>query len=186
MNGEDFDVSFENDEYMDKIFQGMDQGFNAVQDSVKSDLSASSSTNHPVSSDVPAGTRVAFRYSLESMLSYKTVPPKGQCGTVVTVRTAGVTSTTVADGRLFVKWDNGTFSATYPEHLRHTKTRTASTVTKKFAHMSDLLASFLPSSNGGDTLVHKATRDLWSLSEKDGQFVIERLFDDTGGPLKGI
>jgi len=37
---------------------------------------------------------------------------------------------------------------------------------------------------GSETLVHKATRDLWSLRKDGKEFVIERLFDDTGVPLK--
>ncbi len=37
-----------------------------------------------------------------------------------------------------------------------------------------------------ETLVHKSNRDLWAIrKEGDGQFYIERLFDDHGGPLKG-
>ena len=37
-----------------------------------------------------------------------------------------------------------------------------------------------------DTLIHRSNRDLWSLrKEADGTFFIERLFDDTGKPLKG-
>lgn len=37
-----------------------------------------------------------------------------------------------------------------------------------------------------ETLIHKSNRDLWSIKkEGDGQFYIERLFDDNGQPLKG-
>lgn len=37
-----------------------------------------------------------------------------------------------------------------------------------------------------ETLIHKSDRDLWSIQkEADGQFYIERLFDDNGNPLKG-
>jgi hypothetical protein len=36
-----------------------------------------------------------------------------------------------------------------------------------------------------DTLIRKSERDLWSLSQTDeGDWVIERLFDDDGNPLK--
>jgi len=36
-----------------------------------------------------------------------------------------------------------------------------------------------------DTLVHKSTRDLWALKkEGDGNYFIERLFDDNGDPIK--
>ncbi len=37
-----------------------------------------------------------------------------------------------------------------------------------------------------DTLVHRSNRDLWALrKEGDGDFYIERLFDDNGSPVKG-
>lgn len=37
-----------------------------------------------------------------------------------------------------------------------------------------------------DTLVHKSNRDLWSLrKDGHGEFYIERMFDDSGLPLKG-
>jgi hypothetical protein len=37
-----------------------------------------------------------------------------------------------------------------------------------------------------DTLIHRSERDLWALKkEGDGNFYIERLFDDQGEPLKG-
>jgi hypothetical protein len=38
---------------------------------------------------------------------------------------------------------------------------------------------------GTDTLVHKAEKDLWRISEAGGEVVIERLFDpDTKNPLR--
>lgn len=38
-----------------------------------------------------------------------------------------------------------------------------------------------------DTLVHKSSRELWALRQEgaDGDFYIERMFDEMGGPLKG-
>jgi hypothetical protein len=37
-----------------------------------------------------------------------------------------------------------------------------------------------------DTLVHKSDRDLWSLrKDAQGEFYVERMFDETGAPLKG-
>lgn len=38
-----------------------------------------------------------------------------------------------------------------------------------------------------DTLVHKSSRELWALRQDGGggDFYIERMFDETGGPLKG-
>lgn len=36
-----------------------------------------------------------------------------------------------------------------------------------------------------DTLINKATNDLWALRKDGEQFFIERLFQDDGQPLKG-
>src|SRR5262245_44528567 len=37
-----------------------------------------------------------------------------------------------------------------------------------------------------DTLVHKSERDLWSLrKDAQGDFYIERMFDEQGAPLEG-
>lgn len=37
-----------------------------------------------------------------------------------------------------------------------------------------------------DTLVHKSSRELWALRQDGtGEFYIERMFDEMGGPLKG-
>jgi len=46
-------------------------------------------------------------------------------------------------------------------------------------------AFFTPASSGNnDELVHKATKDLWSFHQDGDNYVIERLFDETGEPLK--
>jgi hypothetical protein len=37
-----------------------------------------------------------------------------------------------------------------------------------------------------ETLIHKSDRDLWALKkEADGNYFIERLFDDNGEPIRG-
>ena len=54
---------------------------------------------------------------------------------------------------------------------------------RRVASVQDI-ASFVRISQ--DTLVHKSTQDLWSLSRTtDGKYFVERLFDDSGEPLKG-
>ena len=51
----------------------------------------------------------------------------------------------------------------------------------KVASLSDLADFFRVST---DTLVHKAKKDLWRISEdNDGNCVIERLFDDKKKPI---
>lgn len=144
----------------------------------------------PTSSDayVPqprSGTRVAYVESLEHDLFYD-FPPSGY-GYVVAVKTASGVRTAVNDG-VFVLWDDGLMRWTPQEHVKAVfqRTRTASTANafrRVVASMGDL-SDFLKVSSS--ELVHKATKDLWSVSEEDGEFVIERLFDDTGQPLKGV
>lgn len=54
---------------------------------------------------------------------------------------------------------------------------------KKVASLGDLKGFIRLSA---ETLIHRSERDLWSLGkEADGQFYIQRLFDDGGEPLKG-
>jgi len=45
------------------------------------------------------------------------------------------------------------------------------------------LTEFLKVSEG--KLIHKSTNDLWSMTADGDDFLIERLFDDTGEPLQG-
>jgi hypothetical protein len=59
--------------------------------------------------------------------------------------------------------------------------RQASSV--RVASLGDLTSFF--TKVGNDTLIHKSTRDLWALKQDANGFLIERLFDDHGEPLKG-
>jgi hypothetical protein len=53
---------------------------------------------------------------------------------------------------------------------------------KKLGSLQDL-QGFVRLSN--ETLIHKADRDLWTIKKDgNGSFFIERMFDDTGNPLK--
>ena len=63
-------------------------------------------------------------------------------------------------------------------------TKVASSFTRRVANLGDL-SGFLRWGSDDNELVHKATRDLWSFETTDGgDFVISRLFDDSGAPLK--
>ena len=56
------------------------------------------------------------------------------------------------------------------------------TATFRVASLGDL-TDFLKVASGA--LVHKSTKDLWSYSkDADGNFLVSRLFDDEGEPLK--
>ena len=137
-----------------------------------------------VAEEVLAGTRVVFDGRLSSLLAYSDPPPSGVPGTVVTVRTA-MGTTTHHPGMLFVKWDNGRFGGFHAEHLKPapSEKRTAHSNYRQVVSSLGDLGDFLRVASGPD-LVHKATKDLWSLKVSGGEYVIERLFDETGKPLK--
>lgn len=133
---------------------------------------------------VEAGTRVAFVSNVGAVLTYENPPEPGSMGTVVTVKSAG-SNVTAHEGKVFVSWDDGRFLPVHSEHLvlankgGHVK-RQASSV--RVASLGDLTSFF--TKVGNDTLVHKSTRDLWALKQDANGYLIERLFDDHGEPLK--
>jgi len=133
---------------------------------------------------VQAGTRVSFIHNLGSVLSYQYVPDEGLEGTVIMVRTADGDCTYQGDN-VFVKWDDGAFLPTHRHHLRaagNLSQKQASSFVIRTSTLGDLSALFAASDKSSE-LVHKSTKDLWSFEEDDGEFVISRLFDDSGEPL---
>ncbi len=147
-------------------------------------LTDSSRTASALQLPVSAGTRVAFRGNLGSYLSYENPPSDKMEGTVVTVRSAGG-NLTAHNGMVFVKWDDGSFLTAHAEHLRRISGQNKLANVMKVASLGDL-GEFLKVANG--TLIHKSTQDLWSFKKsgdsEGGGFVVERLFDDNGKPLK--
>lgn len=132
---------------------------------------------------VSEGTRVAFVANLGSVLSMDNAPENNAKGTVVTVKSASGQITS-HDGRVFVKWDDGEFRAVHSTHLRLAKghTRTQKMAGKmRVASLGDL-GDFLKIS--ADTLIHKATKDIWSFKKDADGYVIERLLGEDGKPLK--
>lgn len=131
------------------------------------------------------GSRVSFVTNIGSVLQFADPPVDGSEGTVVMVRTAEGDQTSL-DGFVFVKFDNGQFLQVDPEYLRPaaSNTKLASNFTRRVSSLGDL-SGFLRWGHDDSELVHKATRDLWSFETTDeGDFVISRLFDDSGEPLK--
>lgn len=133
---------------------------------------------------VDAGTRVKFVANLGSVLTYDDIPDPRVEGTVVTVRTASG-HTTAMDESVFVLWDDGKFRPIMAEHLRlaGVKSKRAMSMRIVAGDFGDLSAFFAPTARQ-DELVHKATKDLWAVRQDQGQYVIERLFNDNGQPLK--
>lgn len=140
---------------------------------------------HALPLPVEAGTRVRFMSNIGSVLSYDDIPGPKVEGTVVTVRT-GTGNATALDERVFVLWDDGKFRPIMAEHLRPAgvTSKRGSTVRMVVADLGDISSFFSAASGGRDELVHKATKDLWSFRQEGEQYVIERLFNETGAPLK--
>ena len=131
-----------------------------------------------------AGTRVRFIANLGSVLTYNDVPDPKIAGTVVTVKTAEGPMTDI-EGRVFVAWDDGVFRPIMAEHLRLAgpNSKRSSNVRMVVGNLGDLSSLFASSREG--ELVHRSTKDLWAVKKDGGNYAIERLFDDTGKPLKG-
>lgn len=131
----------------------------------------------------PVGMRVAFVTNIGSVLSYEDPPEPDAQGTIVMVRTAEGDQTGMG-GLVFVKFDDGRFLQVHSEHLRAASNKkTAKGFVRRVASLGDL-SGFLRWGSDDNELVHKATRDLWKCESTDEGFVISRLFDDTGEPLK--
>lgn len=166
----------------DTTLQGRELGgrhFNSMQSLTDKGRSAAAL-------DLPqeAGTRVRFVANLGSVLSYDDIPDPKIGGTIVTVKTANGPRTDW-EGRVFVSWDDGKFRPILAEHLRLAgpSRKHANTVRMVVANLGDISGLFVTASRG-DELIHRATKDLWSFKRKGDNYVIERLFDDTGKPLK--
>jgi len=146
--------------------------------SVRSTVTRTASVEYPPTT----GTRVSFSTDLEAVLSYPNPPEGGSTGTVVTVRTASG-DTNHHNGMVFVRWDDGRMMQAYASHIQPSsgRQRVADVVVRRVAGIGDL-TDFLKVAK--DTLVHKSTKDLWSFKKVGEDFVIERLFDETGDPLK--
>lgn len=136
---------------------------------------------------VTAGTRVSFTHNVGAVLGYPDIPPVGVEGTVVTVRSS-LGDVTASQQGVHVLWDDGQFRAIAAEHLRRAKLnkKVASTMRISFVDFesSGIGDLFALAKSGSTDLIHKATKDLWSFRQDGDQYVIERLFDEDGSPLK--
>ncbi len=132
------------------------------------------------------GVRVAFCRNIGSVLMHQDIPPDGMAGTVVLVRTAQGDCTSHED-HVFVKWDDGPIRMIHRHYLRPApKTATAvEMVTRRIsaASLGDLTDFLIQGS--ANELIHKATKDLWSLqTAENGDYILNRLFQENGEPLK--
>lgn len=150
------------------------------------DLTDKLRTENALQLPVEAGTKVVFAGGMGAYLSYDNPPVEGDIGEVVTVKSAGG-DITHHEGKVFIQWDDGKFRSIHAEHLRPASDKKASReLNPSVIRVSSLgdLTQFLKRADG--KLIHKSTNDLWSYSkDADGNFLVERLFDDEGEPLKG-
>lgn len=115
------------------------------------------------------------------------LPMAGTKGTVVKVRTASGDVTSM-EGEVFVQWDGR------GDKIDRVGVNFLRVASAKIASLDDFIVLSGPSllmafgaQKGGETgeLVHKSTKDLWSVKVgEDGTYEIERLFDPNGDPLK--
>lgn len=155
----------------------------AVDTTLKPKKLAEQNGVQKVALPIATGTRVQFVGSLSAALTYPAMPADKTAGVVVTVRTAGG-DTNTHEGRVFVAFQDGTFGAFYPQHLRYAaNSRTAKAVTRRVSSLGDL-SDFMRTKEASGDLVHKATKDLWSFRKDGDGYVLERLFDEDGDPLK--
>lgn len=166
---------------IDHVLQG--RSIEGAEQSALQRLTDKARAAHALELPVEAGTRVAFKHNLGSVMHYANLPEEN--GTVITVRGASG-DTTVHDGMVMVAWDDGFFLPVHPEHLTRAaeNTKRASKVRVSFIEFSQVSAMFEQAKTASNDLVHKATKDLWSFRQEGGEYVIERLFDGDGEPLK--
>lgn len=117
------------------------------------------------------------------LLAPQGLPRAGTKGTVVSVHTASGEQTSY-EGDAFVKWDGEAKVARVPlNFVKKASIRVSNLDDFVMLGGNASLQAF--ASEGDSPLVHKATRDLWSMKvSEDGSFDVERLFDGEGNPLK--
>lgn len=128
------------------------------------------------------GTKVAFHATLQSLLTYSNAPLHGTTGYVVRVYERLASS---QPGSVWVKWDDGSFGRFQEEHIRRVSSngdRKAFSISFSAMDLSELGDEYML--HTASTLVHKAKKDLWAFRKEESGYVIERLFDDTGHPVK--
>lgn len=128
------------------------------------------------------GLRV-YAHTNNGLVIPNTLPMSGTKGTIVKVKTANGDVTSY-DGGVFVQWDGSSkIHKVDPNFLR--------VASMKVSNLDDFIVLSSPSlmiTAGADKsgeLVHIATKDLWSVKlSPEGDYDIERLFDENGDPLK--
>ncbi len=128
------------------------------------------------------GVRV-YATTNNGLLIPNRLPSAGTKGTVVSVRTASGEVTSL-EGEVFVQWDGR------GDKIDRVPVDFIRVATMRVANLDNFIvlsgpSLTIPNSNATGELVHKSTKDLWSVKVgEDGSYEIERLFNDSGEPLK--
>jgi hypothetical protein len=111
------------------------------------------------------------------------LPSAGTKGTVVGVETPDGKISSL-NGEVFVRFDNRNKIDRIPSEFLKSAGMKVSNLDDHFIVLSGPnLMSHIASEKSA--LVHKATKDLWSVRvSEDGSYDVERLFDENGDPLK--
>jgi len=161
---------------------GMDAHLNGSKTTSIRDLTDKERSKKALKLPVDAGTRVSFIGYLGSYMCYKDSPENGMKGEVVNAKSANG-AVTHHGGKVFVKFEDGRLRSVYAEHLQLSEVKEEKKLASfRVASLGDL-TNFMKVAEG--KLVHTSTKDLWSFDKgADGNFTVERLFDDNGEPLK--
>lgn len=180
---EEFANTYVVESAIDQVLQGRELGGPATTS--LQDLTDKGRAAKALAPPYEAGRRVRFVANVGSVLTYDDIPGDGVEGTIIRVKSGGEKKT-AEDNLVFVQWDDGAFRPILAEHLRagSSNKKMASGVALRVASLDMLGQFFAQHSAGSDELVHKATKDLWSFRKQEGGYVIERLFDYRGVPLK--
>ncbi len=168
---------------IDHVLQGrtIDGAENSILQQLTDQAKAAGALPLPVN----VGTRVAFSHDIGAVLAYEDIPDRGVEGSVILVRSPEGDRTASQNG-VHVLWDDGKFRAIQAEHLRPAglNKKRASTVRMAFIEFGGIADLFGLAKKGSTDLIHKATKDLWSFRQDGEEFIIERLFNEDGNPLK--
>ena len=143
------------------------------------------------SGEIDPGSRVLFDGNVGAILSYRDPPKDKAKGTVIKVRTSSGDTTSHGD-LVFIRWDDGRFFPVHKSHLRRIGSMSPARLREARGKDRFLVSSLdqimdefsIVGGSKDNDLVHKATKDLWSFKKTEEGYVIERLFNDTGEPLK--
>lgn len=181
---EEFASTFVVDSAIDRVLQGRTMGGSSAVS--MRDLTDKYRAANALQAPYNAGQRVSFIANVGSVLTYDNVPGDNIDGTIIKVKSGGEKATSQGD-LVYVQWDDGHFRSILAEHLRpgSSNRKVAQNVALRVADFSLVSQFFNMHSASSDELVHRATKDLWSFrKDSDTGYVIERLFDYKGVPLK--